>query len=187
MPISYDAIQMVPLPNGKANAVQATYAGINLVSRRPWPKQYMWLLQQLVACIQNDEDFGADAFGASEQVLLDTELNGVRCVLLRTSALQSEHSLEQGDEAPRAANAEVDAAVDAKVDAMDPRRMLSPREREIAGMIAKGYPNKTIATLLEISPWTVGTHLRRIFAKLNVASRAAMVARVMDGGLLGRH
>ena len=51
-------------------------------------------------------------------------------------------------------------------------------------MIAKGYPNKTIAAVLEISPWTVGTHLRRIFAKLNVPSRAAMVARVMDAGLL---
>ena len=51
-------------------------------------------------------------------------------------------------------------------------------------MIAKGYPNKTIAAVFEMRPWTVGTHLRRIFAKLNVPSRAAMVARVMDAGLL---
>ena len=51
-------------------------------------------------------------------------------------------------------------------------------------MIAKGYPNKTIAAVFEMHPWTVGTHLRRIFAKLNVPSRAAMVARVMDAGLL---
>jgi DNA-binding CsgD family transcriptional regulator len=62
----------------------------------------------------------------------------------------------------------------------------SPRESEIARMVAKGYPNKTIAAVLEISSWTVCTHLRRMFAKLRVSSRAAMVARMMDIGLLGR-
>lgn len=54
---------------------------------------------------------------------------------------------------------------------------LSPREREIVRLVADGHPNKIIAAELDISAWTVGTHLRRIFAKLGVASRAAMVAR----------
>lgn len=57
---------------------------------------------------------------------------------------------------------------------------LSPRELEIARLIAKGYPNKTVAAILEISPWTVGTYLRRIYAKLGVRCRAAMVARLMS-------
>lgn len=57
---------------------------------------------------------------------------------------------------------------------------LSPREREIVRMVARGYPNKTIAAVLDISIWTVGTYLRRVFAKLGVASRAAMVAKLMD-------
>ena len=56
---------------------------------------------------------------------------------------------------------------------------LSPRERDIVNLITKGYPNKTIADLLDISAWTVGTHLRRVFAKLGVTSRAAMVARYL--------
>ena len=47
-------------------------------------------------------------------------------------------------------------------------------------MVAKGYPNKTIAGVLNISCWTVCTHIRRIFAKLGVASRAAMVARLLE-------
>src|SRR5262249_34675738 len=64
------------------------------------------------------------------------------------------------------------------------RVLLSPREREIARRVAKGYPNKTIAGVLEISCWTVGTYLRRIFAKLNVCSRAAMVARILEDGPL---
>ncbi len=56
---------------------------------------------------------------------------------------------------------------------------LSPREREIVSLVAKGYPNKAIAQILEISHWTVSTHLRRIYSKLHVSSRAEMVAHVM--------
>ena len=57
-----------------------------------------------------------------------------------------------------------------------PMSMLSPREQEIARMVAQGYANKTIASVLEISSWTVASHLRRIFVKLRVSSRAAMVS-----------
>ena len=61
---------------------------------------------------------------------------------------------------------------------------LSPREREIARLVAKGHCNKTIALVLDISVWTVATHLRRVFAKLEVNSRAEMVARALEEGLL---
>jgi len=57
---------------------------------------------------------------------------------------------------------------------------LSPREQEIVRMVAQGHPNKIIAAVLNISGWTVCTHLRRIFAKLGVTSRAAMVARLLE-------
>ena len=45
-------------------------------------------------------------------------------------------------------------------------------------MVADGFTNKEIASVLEISSWTVSTHLRRIFGKLDVCTRAAMVARL---------
>src|SRR5262245_4071503 len=61
---------------------------------------------------------------------------------------------------------------------------LSPRELAIARLIAKGLPNKCIGDILEISQWTVATHLRRIFVKLCVTSRAAMVARLVEENLL---
>lgn len=61
---------------------------------------------------------------------------------------------------------------------------LSPREQEIVRMVAKGHPNKVIAAVLNISSWTVCTHLRRIFAKLGVGSRAAMVAQLLQLGML---
>ena len=60
---------------------------------------------------------------------------------------------------------------------------LSPREEEIVRMVARGCTNRMIASVLDISEWTVGTHLRRVFSKLDVNSRAAMVARLFaDGG-----
>jgi len=67
-----------------------------------------------------------------------------------------------------------------RIDAAHDVQPLSPREQEIARMIARGLPNKTIAAVLEISTWTVGTYLRRMFAKLHVSSRAAMVAQLMQ-------
>ncbi|MGZ4448701.1 MAG: helix-turn-helix transcriptional regulator [Nocardioides sp.] len=57
---------------------------------------------------------------------------------------------------------------------------LSPRERQVAIMVAHGRTNQAIATSLDISVWTVSTHLRRIFAKLAVSSRAEMVARLVS-------
>jgi DNA-binding CsgD family transcriptional regulator len=60
-----------------------------------------------------------------------------------------------------------------------PAAALSPREREIARLVAQGLPNKAIGQVLEISAWTVATHLRRMYVKLNVSCRAAMVAVVI--------
>jgi DNA-binding CsgD family transcriptional regulator len=54
---------------------------------------------------------------------------------------------------------------------------LTERELQIAAMVAQGDATKNIAYKLRISEWTVGTHLRRIFAKLHVDNRAAMVYR----------
>ncbi|MGH7999163.1 MAG: response regulator transcription factor, partial [Brasilonema sp.] len=61
---------------------------------------------------------------------------------------------------------------------------LSPREKAIANLVAQGLPNKLIGIRLDISPWTVATHLRRIFVKLGVTSRTAMIARVFKENLL---
>ena len=61
---------------------------------------------------------------------------------------------------------------------------LSPRELAIARLVSQGFPNKCVGSQLNISPWTVATHLRRIFGKLNVNSRTAMVSKLMEIGIL---
>jgi DNA-binding CsgD family transcriptional regulator len=116
-------------------------------------------VQGLVRRLVNQLASNAPAAGprscVGEEVLLDVQVDGVRGLLMRLPPQPSRLAL-----------------------------VISPREGEIARMVARGYPNKTIAGVLEISTWTVGTYLRRIFAKLNVGSRAAMVARLMEEGLL---
>ena len=52
--------------------------------------------------------------------------------------------------------------------------ILTPRENEIARLTSQGMTNKEIAQTLEISHWTVATHLRRIYDKTNVHRRAAL-------------
>ncbi len=61
---------------------------------------------------------------------------------------------------------------------------LSPRERAIAQLVAQGLPNKCIAKSLNISHWTVATYVKRIFLKLGVSSRTAMIAMLIQENLL---
>jgi DNA-binding CsgD family transcriptional regulator len=64
------------------------------------------------------------------------------------------------------------------------RTTLSPREQEIVRLVSTGHPNKAIARKLAISQHTVNTHVRRIFDKLGVSSRAEMVAYALQSGLV---
>jgi DNA-binding CsgD family transcriptional regulator len=55
---------------------------------------------------------------------------------------------------------------------------LSPRQGQIAQLVAEGATNRTIATALHISEHTVEHHLSNIFTRLGLRSRAALAARV---------
>ena len=56
---------------------------------------------------------------------------------------------------------------------------LSPRESEILRLVARGLRSKEIADELGIGLSTVNTHIRSIYEKLHVRSRAEAVARVL--------
>lgn len=109
------------------------------------------LVRRLVAVVSSGKP--APHPNGGPEILLDLEVDGVRCRLETTKAAGAPGSL-------------------------------SPREAEVARMVAQGYPNKTIAAVLKISSFTVSSYLRRIFAKLGVNSRAAMVALVIENNLL---
>jgi len=61
---------------------------------------------------------------------------------------------------------------------------LTTREREVLAMISEGFTNKRIARILEISPETVKTHVKNIFLKLAVSTRAEAVSRTGSLGPL---
>ena len=68
-------------------------------------------------------------------------------------------------------------------DATTLTEILTARELQIASLVALGR-NKQIAAQLHISEWTVATHVRRVFCKLGVSTRAGMVYRCAP--LIGR-
>ena len=58
--------------------------------------------------------------------------------------------------------------------------MLEPRELQLLELIAQGATNKAIAQQLELSQRTVENYLTKIFAKLQVESRAQAVSKAKD-------
>jgi DNA-binding NarL/FixJ family response regulator len=60
---------------------------------------------------------------------------------------------------------------------------LTPREREILDLLARGGRTAEIARTLHLSPKTVSNNLTSIFAKLEVADRTAAVIRARERGL----
>ncbi|MCZ4609276.1 response regulator transcription factor [Streptomyces sp. Lzd4kr] len=65
-----------------------------------------------------------------------------------------------------------------------PRPTLTDRERDILAQLARGIGNRDIARALFISEATVKTHLRRIYDKLGVDTRAGAVAVAKERRLL---
>ena len=64
------------------------------------------------------------------------------------------------------------------------RWTLSPRERQILGLLAAGNTQRQIAESLVISPKTVGTHIQHVLSKLGVHSRAQAVAEAYRSHLV---
>lgn len=111
------------------------------------------LFEKLVETIQNTQAPASIAISSPFDVetLQETEKLGTRYVLVC-----HKHSL-----APSA-----------------PMQKWSQREKQIIRLVAAGLPNKCIGYALNISTWTVSSHLRRLFAKAGVTRREALIAKL---------
>jgi hypothetical protein len=126
MQVEKDPMRTSPALVAIDTPVESSRASADAVTRN---------LMELIETLSSPARSGPASANPSEEVLVDTEVDGSRYLLLR---------------------------------------MPSPNRN----------PNKVIADVLNISAWTVCTHLRRIFAKLGVGSRAAMVAQLLQIGIL---
>ena len=68
----------------------------------------------------------------------------------------------------------------------DPNGMdeLTPREREVLGLVATGLTNKEIAHALQLSPLTAKTHVSRVLMKLGARDRVQLVVIAYQAGIV---
>lgn len=139
--------------NGQGEAVEYGgdhQSGIGARAKACAPLAVQRLLAEVIAAEPKPKEF--TGYVELTDVLLDVEVDGVRCIVLKTRPHRP------------------------------PAPTLTARELEIARMVARGLPNKSMAAVLEISTWTVSSHLRRMFAKLGVTTRAEMIGRLLEEG-----
>ena len=72
----------------------------------------------------------------------------------------------------------------ARIAERESRSSLSPREVEILEMVAKGFTNKEIGQALQISHYTVRTHINHICSKLNAGDRTEAATVALQQGII---
>ena len=122
----------------------------------PWPKERQYLSDWLGA---TRRALGEPAFARAWEA--GQVLSLAEAVALAESLMPPPHP------APRVENSE-----------------LSPRERQVAVLIARGLTNKQVAVELVVSPATVRSHVEHILAKLDLRSRAQIAVWASQQGLL---
>lgn len=89
-----------------------------------------------------------------------------------------------GDVAPAPAPAPAAAPPEAPRPRAAPSMALTPKEREVLALLARGLSNKEIGRALQVGEETVKWHLKNLFAKLDAGTRKQVVARARIFGLL---
>lgn len=123
--------------------------------------------------------------GHNDRGLLDRALEaGARGFVLKEGSLES---LEEAVRTVADGGTWVDSglatavASPATVSSLPP---LTPREREILGLVANGLTNDKVATTLDISPETVQSHVRHAMVKLEADTRTEAVATALRHSLI---
>lgn len=132
--------------------------------------------------------FGALRAGAAGFLLKDAEpqalVDAVRVVAAGQSLLAPAvtRTLIEAYVAAESSLALAHAGVAADSSALD---ILTPREREILGLVGRGMSNHEIAAELVLSPLTVKTHVSRLLLKLDARDRPQLVVVAYETGLVG--
>ncbi len=110
---------------------------------------------------------------------------GAMGYLLKTSSSQEIlSSIRKVANGEQAIEAEVDNTVQYHKNHPQLHDALTSRERDVLGLLAKGYDNQSISEALFISLKTVKTHVSNILAKLQVEDRTQAVVYAFQHGLV---
>ena len=148
-----------------------------ILSRRPDTEVLIWTVFE-----EEDKVLDAIRAGASGYLLKGTPaarlVEAIREVHSGGSIIQPQlaRRLLRRFKPPPAADAATEAAAGT--------RSLSPREREILKLLARGLSNADVARALSVSRATVRTHLEHIYEKLEVSNRTEAVTEGIRQGLI---
>lgn len=150
-------------------------AGAELIAaiRRLWPSVVC-----LAFTVHEDAAavFTALRCGARGYLLKSTPIDRLGSAVAEAAAGGSPMS-------PSVARLVVDAFADSAAE-VDASRALTPKEREVLVLLARGHTYADVARALGVSVGTTQTHVKSIYCKLEIASKAEAAAFAARAGLV---
>jgi DNA-binding CsgD family transcriptional regulator len=124
-----------------------------------------------------------ERFPAVDKTAEDIRRKGVRVVMVGENPAGEEGDVRVSTHSPvsKLAAALVPGYGAGRAKVGTRARLLTPRERDVLTLVARGLAGKQVARHLGISPKTVEVHKTRIFAKLGVPNQAAAVYALGNG------
>jgi DNA-binding NarL/FixJ family response regulator len=160
--------------------LDATLPGLNSVEATGRMLADPGIAVMLLTATEEDERvFAALRAGARGLVLKDTE----PADLLRAIEVVARGDALLSPSLTRRLIAELASVPDPQLPSSDLIDELTPREREVVALVARGLSNPDIAEQLVISPATSKTHVSRAMLKLGVHDRAQLVVFAFHAGL----
>lgn len=152
--------------------------GMSGIEAIPWFKKY---IPETDIIVLTQSDRSDDVLKCIQQ--------GARGYLLKSATIQQ---IKDGIHTVIAGGSSLDPSVARFIlntlqtklpqESLDP--LLSDRELEILKLLSEGLMKKEIATQLEISVFTVATHTRHIYEKLEVQNAPAAISKAYRSGIL---
>lgn len=179
-----EALRLLPSVRADLVLLDNHLPGVRGVDAIPSFKAHDPELRVMMLTVSEDEDDLAKALqGGADGYLLKTSESDQLCdAIVKVTEGQSMVSPQMMGKlvaALRGRN-EVAQPVVPAPQAID---KLSPREREILALIAKGQSNKQIARALDIAETTVKIHVQHIFKKLDLSSRVQVAVFATSAGI----
>ena len=179
-PSAEDALRDLPANRPNVVLMDINLGGMSGIECVRLLKEVLPETQVMMLTVYENTDhiFSALSAGASGYLLKQTppdELLAAIQELSRGGSPMSSHIARK-----------VVASFQAPTPAVRETANLSPREKEVLDYLAKGFLYKEIAEALGIGYDTVHTHIRRVYEKLHVRSRAQAVAKHLGQDTSGR-